>query len=99
MPEEKKLRIRLHLHGTEMSVMVFPHEEEAYRKAAKLINDTVNTYYKVLADRGKSDVDILYAALLDIAVRLSKESKRNDTAPYSDILSKLNSEIEEALKK
>ena len=100
MPESNnKLRIRLHLHGTDMSVMVFQNEEEDYRTAAKIINDTVNTYYKVLGDRGKSDEEILYAALLDITVRLCKESRRNDTAPYSDILSRLTSEIEDALKK
>ena len=37
-------------------------------------------------------------ALLDIALRYEKESSRNDTAPYSVILNKLTSEIEEALK-
>ena len=87
------------MHGHEISVMVYPQEEESYRKAAKLINDTVNTYYNLLADRGKSDVDVLYAALLDISVRYSKEALRNDTAPFNDILVKLNSEIEDVLKK
>ena len=37
-------------------------------------------------------------ALIDIALRYEKESTRNDTGPYSDILGKLTSEIEDVLK-
>ena len=44
------------------------------------------------------DKDIIYMAMLDIALRYKKEGVRNDTAPFNDILSKLTSEIEDALK-
>ena len=37
-------------------------------------------------------------ALIDIALRYEKESGKNDTKPYDDILTKLTAEIEEALK-
>ncbi|CUP83803.1 Uncharacterised protein [Segatella copri] len=37
-------------------------------------------------------------ALIDVALRYEKESDRNDTKPYDDILEKLTSEIEDALK-
>jgi len=37
-------------------------------------------------------------ALIDVALRYEKEAARNDTAPYNDILEKLTSEIEDALK-
>lgn len=36
-------------------------------------------------------------ALIDIALRYEKELVRNDTVPYSDILKKLTSEIEEVI--
>jgi cell division protein ZapA len=36
--------------------------------------------------------------LIDIALRYEKESARNDTAPFSDILATLTSEIEEAMR-
>ena len=45
-----------------------------------------------------SDKEILYMALIDVALRYEKESDRNDTKPYDDILEKLTSEIEDALK-
>ena len=37
-------------------------------------------------------------ALIDVALRYEKESDRNDRKPYDDILEKLTSEIEDALK-
>ena len=99
MAEEKlKLNIRLHLYETDMAVKVFPEEEEVYRNAAKTVTDTMNTYVPILKGK-RSDKDILYAAMLDIALRYEKEANRNDTAPFSDILSKLTSELEEVLQK
>ena len=95
--DDSKLNIRLHLYDTDMAVKVYRDEEEYYREAAKLISDVMNTYVSLLNGR-RGEKQILYAAMLDIALRYQKEAKRNDTAPISDILGKLTSEIEEALK-
>lgn len=95
--ENNKLHIKLHVYDTDISVNVLRDDEPYYRRAAKLITDTVNTYAAVFKGR-KTDKELLYMALIDIALRFEKESGRNDTAPYSDILGKLTSEIEEALK-
>ena len=95
--ENNKLHIKLHVYDTDISVNVLRDDEAYYRRAAKLITDTVNTYAAVFKGR-KTDKELLYMALIDIALRFEKESGRNDTAPYSDILGKLTSEIEEALK-
>ena len=94
---DNKLHIRLHVYDTDISVNIIREEEEYYRNAAKLITDTVNTYASVFKGR-KSDKELLYMALIDIALRYEKESARNDTDPFSDILGKLTSEIEEVLK-
>ena len=95
--ENNKLHIKLHVYDTDISVNVLRDDEAYYRRAAKLITDTVNTYAAVFKGR-KTDKELLYMALIDIALRFEKESGRNETAPYSDILGKLTSEIEEALK-
>lgn len=95
--ENNKLNIKLHLYDTDMAVKVLPEEEEAYRNAAKLIGETMNTYVPILRGR-KSEKDILYAAMLAIAIRYEQVAMRNDTEPFIDILGKLTSEIEEALK-
>lgn len=97
MAEQDKLLIRLHVYDTDLSVRIPREDEEYYRKSAKLIGDIVNSYTKIFKGR-KSDKEILYMALIDVALRYEKESDRNDTKPYDDILEKLTSEIEDALK-
>ena len=89
----KKLNIRLNLYDTDMAVKVFPEEEKYYRNAAKLITNTMNTYVPILRGK-KSEKEIMYAAMLDIALMYEKDN----TESYSDILGQLTSEIEEALK-
>ncbi|MBQ8047187.1 MAG: cell division protein ZapA [Prevotella sp.] len=96
MPDEK-LKIKLHMYNTELSVNVSRDEEALYRRAGKLVDQKVNSYANFWRDR-KTESEILFMALLDIAFMFEKESTHNDTAPYSDILSRLTSEIEEALK-
>ena len=95
--EQDKLLIRLHVYDTDLSVRIPREDEEYYRTSAKLIDDIVNSYAKIFKGR-KSDKEILYMALIDVALRYEKESDRNDTKPYDDILEKLTSEIEDALK-
>ena len=95
---DDKLRIRLHVYNTELTVNVPREDEEYYRSAAKLITDTINTYSTLFKGK-KEDKDIIYMAMLDIALRDKKEGVRNGTSPFNDILGKLTSEIEDALKK
>ena len=101
MSNEKR-HITLHLYNRELSVNAPVDDEEYYRKAAKRITDTVNTYASIFHEsilHGKKDEkDILYMAMFDIALHYEKETSRNDTEPFMDILTHLTSEIEEALK-
>lgn len=94
----EKLTIRLNLHDIELTVKIPREDEEYYRKAAKLINGVVNSYASIFKGR-KGDKEILYMALIDIALRYEKQKGQNDTAPYDAVLSQLTSEIEEALGK
>ena len=95
---EDKLQIRLHVYDTDLSVRIPREDEEYYRKSAKLIDEIVNSYSQIFKGR-KSDKEILYMALIDVALRYEKEASRNDTAPFNDILQKLTAEIEESLDK
>ena len=97
MPDDNKLRIKLHMYDIDMPVTINREDEPFYRRAGKLVDQRVNLYAKSWKDK-KNDKEILYMALVDIALRYEKESSHNDTAPSSDILAKLTSEIEEALK-
>ena len=48
--------------------------------------------------RRKGEHTIALMTLIDIALLHERERGKNDTAPYDDVLTKLTSEIEEALK-
>ena len=99
MPEvnKEKLHIRLHVYDEEIEVTVNRDEEEYYRAAAKLITDRYNAYAQAYKGR-KSDHTIALMSLIDIALMYQREHGKNDTTPYNDILSRLTSEIESALK-
>lgn len=93
----EKLNIRLHVYDEEISVAVKRSDEEYYRKAAKLITDRYNAYAQAYKGK-KGDHTIALMTLIDVALMYERERGKNDTAPYDDILTKLTSEIEEALK-
>lgn len=96
--DSSKINIRLHIYDTEIMVRV-PREDEAlYRKGAELINELLNAYYSNFKG-SKSDKEISYFAMIDLALRLERQLTRNDTKPYDDILLKLTSEIENTLGK
>ena len=93
-----KPHISLHVYDTTLSVYCEPEKEALYRKAAKRITEIVNQYAQIFKGR-KSDKDILYMSLIDIALRYEMELDRNDTQPFETLLSQLTTEIEEELKK
>lgn len=94
---KEKLNIRLHVYDEEIPVSVQRDEEIYYRAAAKLITDRYNAYAQTYKGR-KSDHTIALMALIDIALMYQRERAKNDTEPYDNILLRLTSEIEEALK-
>ncbi len=93
----EKLHIRLHVYNEDIDVTVNRSDEAYYRAAAKLITERYNRYAEAYRGR-KSDHTISLMTLIDIALLYERERGKNDTAPYDSILSKLTSEIEEALK-
>jgi cell division protein ZapA len=78
-------------------VTVNREDEEYYRAAAKLITDRYNAYAQAYKGR-KGEHTISLMTLIDIALMYQRVKQRNDTVPYNDILRKLTSEIEEAMK-
>ena len=93
----EKLHIRLHVYDEEIEVTIKRSDEEFYRKAAKLITDRYNAYSQAYKGK-KGEHTIALMTLIDIALMYERELGNNDTDPYNRILTKLTSEIEEALK-
>lgn len=93
---EEKLRIRLHLYETDLMVNVPREEEQYYRAAAKQVTETVNTYAKIYQGK-KTHNDVMYMAMLDLALRSSKLAALNVTQPFMELIAKLTQEIEEVM--
>ena len=93
---KEKLHIRLHVYDEDIDVTVNREDEEFYRAAAKLITDRYNAYAQAYRGR-KGEHTISLMTLIDIALLYERSKRKNDTAPYNDILQKLTSEIEDAL--
>ena len=93
----EKLHIRLHVYNEDIEVTVNREDEAYYRAAAKLITDRYNAYVQAYKGR-KTEHTISLMTLIDIALLYEREHGKNDTAPYDTILSRLTSEIEDALK-
>lgn len=93
---EEKLRIKLHLYETDLMVNVPREEEQYYRAAAKQVTETVNTYAKIYQGK-KTHNDVMYMAMLDLALRSNKLAALNDTQPFVELIAKLTQEIEEVM--
>lgn len=93
---EEKLRIKLHLYETDLMVNVPREEEQYYRAAAKQVTETVSTYAKIYQGK-KTHNDVMYMAMLDLALRSNKLAALNDTQPFMELIAKLTQEIEEVM--
>ena len=93
---EEKLRIKLHLYETDLMVNVPREEEQYYRAAAKQVTETVNTYAKIYQGK-KTHNNVMYMAMLDLALRSNKLAALNDTQPFMELIAKLTQEIEEVM--
>ena len=89
-------RIKLHLYETDLMVNVPREEEQYYRAAAKQVTETVNTYAKIYQGK-KTHNDVMYMAMLDLALRSNKLAALNDTQPFMELIAKLTQEIEEVM--
>lgn len=94
---KERLNIHLHVYDEEIEVTVNRAEEEYYRNAAKLITDRYNAYAQAYKGR-KGEHTIALMTLIDIALRYERERGKNDVGLYDQILQKLTSDIDEALK-
>lgn len=93
----KKNFILGYIYDTDIPVNVNREDEAMYRAAAKLISDRINAYAQFFNGR-KSDKEIHYMALIDIALMYEREHFRNDTVPFVKTLGKLTAEIEDTMK-
>ena len=67
------------------------------KKRSNGINEKLNAYFGAYKDQ-KGVKEILYYAMIDIALNYISEAERNDLLPITNILSQLSEEMGNALK-
>ena len=89
--------ITIHVYDMPIDIMVPKDQEALYREAGTIINERLNTYFSYFKGQ-RADKDIIYYAMIDIALKYVMETKRNDMEPVTTILDELSAEIQKAMK-
>lgn len=91
-----KLSIKMRLGNTMRDFTIERDQEKFFREGANIINELYNRYSQHF--QNQSDDKYFSTIALDLAIRYLHEKERNDSAPYTDVISKLLDEVEDALK-
>ena len=76
---------------------ILREDEERYRNAAKIINNTLNKYRSMWPELSTSNHWAM--AALEIAFNLMNNEARNDTKPYLEKLKELTKELDNYISK
>lgn len=90
-----KLSIRIKIDGREYPLKVVREEEEKFRKAAKIINDTLVQYRQKYSSNNTQD--FLAMTAFQFALKTIELEEQVDRSPLFDELKKLDEEISDYL--
>ena len=94
--ENKRLSINIKIDGRVFPLDINRSDEERYRKAAKMVNETVVKYRTMF--RNRESQDILAMSAFQIALSNTELQNRNDNSLFVDELKNLNDDISDFLK-
>lgn len=94
--ENRNFRINIKIDGRVYPLQINRDEEESYRLAAKMVNETVRKYREIFGD--KEAQDILAMAAFQIALSNTELNQREDKTLFIEGLKNLNDDISDFLK-
>ena len=94
--ENKKLRINIKIDGRIYPLHINRSDEERYRLAAKMVNETATKFRDTFRD--KESQDILAMTAFQIALSNTELQNRDDSSFFVDELKNLNDDISDFLK-
>ena len=99
MEEEDKFSLTLVIDGRNYPLKIDKSEEEAYRKAAKRINNRINQYRVTYGDSPNLITqDFIAMTALQVLVENFTLDTKNNTQPYEDKIGSLIDEIDQYLE-
>ena len=90
--DDKMMKINLLIDNLRYPLNIPREEEERYRDAAKMINNTLNKYRSMWPELSANNHGAM--AALEIAFNLTTNENRNDTKPYMEKLEELTKELD-----
>lgn len=92
--------LTLEVDGRRYPLKIKRNEEEAFRKAAKTLNNKINQYRARFGNNSKLDAqDFVIMTAIQALVRNFTIENQNDTKPFEDTISSLIEELDGFLKK
>ena len=90
--DDKMMKINLLIDNLRYPLNIPREEEERYRDAAKMINNTLNKYRSMWPELSANNHWAM--AALEIAFNLTTNENRNDNKPYMEKLEELTKELD-----
>lgn len=91
----EQLRIHIRIEGRSYPLYIDRKDEERYRIAAKMVNETVSKYKELF--RHNDSQDILAMAAFQTALELAGMKEREDRSLFMDALKDLKDDISDFL--
>jgi cell division protein ZapA (FtsZ GTPase activity inhibitor) len=96
MAGNNKLKINIKIEGRAYPLFIDRADEEKYRLAAKIVNETVSKYRETF--RGKDSQDILAMTAFQLALSNTEWQESQDDSLFIEELRNLNDDISDFLK-
>ncbi len=93
---KNQLRINIRIESRVYPLVIDRKDEERYRIAAKLVNDTIGKYKELFQD--KDAQDILAMSAFQVALDNTNLQQQQDKSLFIDELKNLNDDISDFLK-
>jgi cell division protein ZapA len=94
--KDKSFRIHIKIDGRTYPLNINRVDEERYRKAAKIVNETIVEFRKMFQDNDNQD--IMAMAAFQVALNYTEEHERQDFSQFIDDIKDLNDDISDFLK-
>jgi len=94
--KDKDFRIHIKIDGRAYPLNINRVDEERYRRAAKIVNETIAEFRKLF--QGNDQQDIMAMTAFQVALNFTKEQERHDYSQFIDDIKDLNDDITDFLK-
>lgn len=94
--KDKDFRIHIKIDGRNYPLNINRDEEERYRKAAKIVEETISSFRKMFQENDNQDIMAMTA--FQVALKYTEEQQRRDYSQFVDDIKDIKDDISDFLK-